>query len=343
MYIIEVKISDDRFVECENIYAGEIGENNITKLKFNVPEDYKDFYKYLDIIKSDGEKTQTVIEDMGNDTFYYTLPFSLTQGEEVTLQLVMKKNEALFKSNIFILRFNGSIEATQKLEGDFQDTIQFLMENKTSKEEIKEIIEKLALKVPKNEFYNFCIKTNEDLNKKVSEDEFLTFKNDSLNKLNLKVNKTVYEDDKEKLKSDILYLKNEKVNKIDGKGLSEEDYTTKEKNKLINLPTSDELNLELDDIKNTLLRKLDKTDFEEYKTNTNNALNKKVNSSVYLQDKENINNLINDLNEYDQELFNLIDDANTQISNINTSIGDIDSALLELHNYAQTLISGGAL
>ena len=343
MYIIEVKISDDRFVECENIYAGEIGENNITKLKFTVPEDYKDFYKYLDIIKSDGEKTQTVIEDIGNDTFYYTLPFSLTQGEEVTLQLVMKKNEAVFKSNIFILRFNGSIEATQKLEGDFQDTIQFLMENKTSKEETKEIIEKLDLKVPKNEFYNFCIKTNEDLNKKVSEDEFLTFKNDSLNKLNLKVNKTVYEDDKEKLKSDILYLKNEKVDKIDGKGLSEEDYTTKEKNKLINLPTSDELKLELDDIKNILLRKLDKTDFEEYKTNTNNALNKKVNSSVYLQDKENINNLINDLNEYDQELFNLIDDANTQISNINTSIGDIDSALLELHNYAQTLISGGAL
>ena len=46
---------------------------------------------------------------------------------------------------------------------------------------------KVKERVDKNqkEFYNFCIKTNEDLNKKVSEDEFLTFKNDSLNKLNL--------------------------------------------------------------------------------------------------------------------------------------------------------------
>ena len=155
MYIIDVKISDNRFVGCENIYAGGIGENNITKLKFTVPNDYKDFYKYLDIIKSDGEKTQTVIDDDKNNVFYYTLPFSLTDKEEITLQLVMKDKEKVFKSNIFVLHFNGSIEGTQKLTGDYQDTIQFIMENKASKEEVKEIKDKLPFKVSKNEFYTF--------------------------------------------------------------------------------------------------------------------------------------------------------------------------------------------
>lgn len=265
MYIIDVKISDNRFVECENIYAGGIGENNITKLKFTVPNDYKDFYKYLDIIKSDGEKTQTVIDDDKNNVFYYTLPFSLTDKEEITLQLVMKDKEKVFKSNIFVLHFNGSIEGTQKLTGDYQDTIQFIMENKASKEEVKEINDKLPFKVSKNEFYTFSIRTEEKLSKKVSDTDFLTFKNDSLNKLNLKVNKTVYEEDKENLESNILSLKNNKVDKIDGRGLSEENYTKKEKQKLAELPANEELYNEFNSLSDAMEVKLgDKVDNKTY-------------------------------------------------------------------------------
>lgn len=265
MYIIDVKVSEDRFVECENIYAGEIGENNVTKLKFTVPKDYKDFFKYLDIIKSDGEKTQTVIDDYNSDVFYYTLPFTLTDKEEITLQLVMKYEEKVFKSNIFVLHFNGSIDGTQKLTGDYQDTIEYLMENKASKEEIKEINDKLLLKTSKNEFYNFCVKTNEDLNKKAENSDFVSFKNNTLNNLSLKVNKSVfdaevketsdeidnlknnkvdktaYEEDKESLENDIVELNNKKVNKVSGKGLSEEDYTKEEKQKLSDLPKNAQL------------------------------------------------------------------------------------------------------
>lgn len=164
MYIIDIKVSENRFVECENIYAGEIGENNITKLKFTVPKDYRDFFKYLDIIKSDGEKTQTVIDDYNSDVFYYTLPFTLTDKEEITLQLVMKKEGKVFKSNIFVLHFNGSINGTQKLMSDYQDTIEFLMENKAAKEETEALKGKMALKLDKSEFYDFYIKVCEKLN-----------------------------------------------------------------------------------------------------------------------------------------------------------------------------------
>lgn len=343
MDIIDVRISEDRTVECENIYAGVVGENNVTKLKFTVPESYKDFFKYLDIIKSDGEKTETFIEDDKNNVFYYTLPFSLTDREEITLQLVMKDKEKVFKSNIFVLHFNGSIDGTQKLLGDYQDTIEYLMENKASKEEIKEINSKMALKTSKSEFYNFSIKAEEELSKKVSDDDFLTFKNDSLNKLNLKVNKTVYEEDKENLESDILSLKNNKVDKIDGRGLSEENYTKKEKQKLAELPVNEELQI-------VLTSKATKEEVEQAITNL-------VNSSPDALDtlKELANALGNDpdfattvLNligaKVDKETYNeKMSNIDENMEEIETNIGNIDSALSELHNYAQGITSGGVI
>ena len=97
-----------------------------------------------------------------------------------------------------------------------------------------------------------------------------------LNLIATKLDKTTYEEDKENLESDILNLENNKVDKIDGKGLSEEDYTKEEKTKLKNLPTLTELNEELDGIKNTLYKKEDKLEFDEYKKSTNNALSSKI-------------------------------------------------------------------
>lgn len=80
-------------------------------------------------------------------------------------------------------------------------------------------------------------------------------------------------------------------------------------------------------------------DAEMSDTSENPVQNKVVKS--YIDGTVNdINNQISNLNEYDQELFNMIDEANSQISNINTSMGNIDSALDELHNYAQGLIGG---
>ena len=76
----------------------------------------------------------------------------------------MKKEGKVFKSNIFVLHFNGSINGTQKLMSDYQDTIEFLMENKAAKEETEALKGKMALKLDKSEFYDFYIKVCEKLN-----------------------------------------------------------------------------------------------------------------------------------------------------------------------------------
>lgn len=317
MDIIDVKISEDRSVECENIYAGVVGENNVTKLKFTVPETYRDFFKYLDIIKSDGEKTETLIEDDKNNVFYYILPFSLTDREEITLQLVMKFKEKVFKSNIFVLHFNGSIDGTQKLLGDYQDTIEYLMENKASKEEIKEISSKMALKTSKSEFYNFSIKMEEELSKKVSGDDFLTFKNDSLNKLNLKVNKTAYVEDKENLERDISSLKNNKVDKIDGRGLSEENYTNKEKQKLAELPVSKELYNEFHSLSDAMDVKL----------------GNKVDNQTYNDKMDTFEMSVGLLAELEGE-------NSGKIRELENRVGDIDNALDRIIEIENSLIGG---
>lgn len=170
MNLIEIKISENRMVETETLSAGIMGENEATRLKIKVPEDYSSFYKYLDIIKSDGTKTQAFV-DGENDTFYFDIPYSLTEGSEICLQLVAKKGNKVFKSNAFTLYFGGSVEATQILSADYQDTIEYLMENKTDVSRTSLLEKKVDNKAEKSEVKALELMASQKLNLKVDKEE----------------------------------------------------------------------------------------------------------------------------------------------------------------------------
>ena len=65
MYRINIRINEDRSVGISNHSSGTNGENNVTALCFEVPDEYADFNKYLDIVYKNGEKTQTVADTSG--------------------------------------------------------------------------------------------------------------------------------------------------------------------------------------------------------------------------------------------------------------------------------------
>ena len=217
MNIIQIEVFKDRKVYIEDLNAGNSGESGATNLKFVVPKEYAGFYKYLDIITSDGERTQTIAGDRENNIFYYELPYILTGNNDITLQLVMKNENKIFKSNMFVLTFNQSIDGTQYLENNFQDTIEFLMENKTEKRETQELLAKVNQKLNSEEFYRYKVLSMEDILKKANESE---------------VNEKIL---------NLIDTLSKKVDKESGKKLSSNDFTDFEKNKLSELPDAKEL------------------------------------------------------------------------------------------------------
>lgn len=214
MNLIKIEVLNDKTVKCEREIIGQIGEGNETKLKFIVPSSYREYFKYLDILKGNGEKTQTVIGDTESEIFYYIIPHSLTLNRELFIQLVMKKGDKIFKSKMIALHFDSSISATPYLEESFQDTIEFIMENKADKNEIKDLQAKLLLKAGKSELFDL----NENLSGKLKECQ-------EKNNIRLEGLEVITES-----------LRDKKVDKIYGKGLSSNDYTDEDKNKLESLP-----------------------------------------------------------------------------------------------------------
>ncbi|MBE7028840.1 MAG: hypothetical protein E7405_01170 [Ruminococcaceae bacterium] len=178
MHIIEIIVEKDRSVKCEEIYGGINGENSITQLKFIIPKEYKNFYKYLDILKSDGVKTQTVVGDLENEIFYFTLPFSLTKEKEVAIQLVLKLGKKVFMSNMISLYFNDSLNATGVIDDNYQDTIQYIMENKTDLSFSEELSKTVKNKADKLDVYNLDLKIVNQLSEKTDKSEFADFKKD---------------------------------------------------------------------------------------------------------------------------------------------------------------------
>lgn len=204
---LNIDIKEDRQVTISEDTGGNIYENNATVLRITIPQKYSSYYKYMDIIKDNKEKTQTVISVKDEYILSYPLPDDLTGSRELVCQLVLKNEAEVFKSNMFILSFSGSINATQYIENKCADTIEYLMENKADKDKLSKLND---TKLEKSVFYSFR-DTQDVIN-------------------NLKA-------DKEEMNN----LLAGKVNKEDGKGLSSNDYTDEEKEKLRELPDSEEL------------------------------------------------------------------------------------------------------
>ena len=125
-------------------------------------------------------------------------------------------------------------------------------------------------------------------------------------------------------------LREKKVDKIYGKGLSSNDYTSEEKQKVARI----------DGIISELKEKVDKSSFSEKLDRLNSSLEWQSSEIERLEreNEEKFNQwLDNDFSDCTDRIY--INEEN--IVALERRIGNIDSALEELHNYAQALISGG--
>ncbi len=281
MNLLKIDILNDGTAICERQIAGQMGEGNITRLKFTVPYIYKEYYKYLDILKGNGEKTQTVIGDAESEVFYYNLPHSLTDCRELFIQLVMKKEDKIFKSKMIALHFDGGISGTQYLEENFQDTIEYLMENKADIKDLKGVESKLLLKAGKSELYEL----NESLTEKMNDHQ-------EKNGIRLEGLEVITES-----------LREKKVDKIYGKGLSSNDYTDEDKNKLASLPTNAELQREFETKVDKTTYERDKVEIEETISSYGHRIGMNEDNIVALEDM---------INENTDEIRNYIN-AQTEI------------------------------
>ncbi len=341
MNLLKIEISKDGAAACETQTAGQLGEGNITRLKFIVPYEYREYYKYIDILKGNGEKTQTVVGDTESEIFYFNIPHSLTKYRELFIQLVMKKEDKIFKSKMIALHFDGSISATQYLEENYQDTIEFIMENKADKNDIKSLESRLLLKAGKSELYEI----NEAVARNLSE-------NQEKNDIRFEGLEVITDS-----------LRDKKVDKIYGKGLSSNDYSDEEKEKLSKLPSKDELvsmlgekasviryNLNdgsypLDDIQENGMYILVENDGGMHSIYTFyvwwefGILSQILINQYGMRAERTLNDGV--WSQWKTISVPFTFDNYQKFLSLQNQVGDFDLALDELHNYAQALISGG--
>lgn len=269
MYVTEINVAENREVILSSKKAGVSSENNATLLSFTIPQQYSAYYKYLDITKGDSGKTQTVVSTDDEYKFSYKLPYELTDALKLHLQLVMKKENEIFKSNIFCIMFNPGICATQYLESEYQDSIEYIMENKADLSYVEEVKNR---KLDKEIFYNFS--------------------------------------DSQKL------INNGKVDKIEGKGLSANDYTDSEKEKLSGLPKGEE-------ILSKLNKKAENTD-KDRKTNS-----------------KTVTGAINEL--YENKAENIDEDRDTNDKTVTGAINELynDKVDWSAHDSLEMSLSAG--
>ncbi len=232
MYILNIDIKEDRQVIISQKNSGNIYENNATVLHITIPEKYSSYYKYMDIIKDNKEKTQTVISTKNEHILSYPLPDALTGARELTCQLVLKNEAEVFKSNLFVLSFSGSINATQSIENKCADTIEYLMENKADREEL---IKQEDKKLEKNIFYSFRDTQDEINNSKVDKEEGkVLIPYEELDKLTKLPKRENLDQTLNTMTEEMNSLLADKVDKLEGKGLSSNDFTDNLKNLLEN-------------------------------------------------------------------------------------------------------------
>ncbi len=269
MYKINIKVSSDRRIDMSSHSGGVTGEKNTASLVFEIPKEYSSYNKYLDIFKESGEKLQTVVSVKDESAFSYILPGELCDNLNVYMQLVMKKGDAVFKSYRFVIAFEEGINVTSYLEDNCRDSIQELFEIKADKDEVSELSKALLDKLSAQVFYNekqileniISGKADTDfvderLNLKADKAEayeklsLKADKSEMLESLELKADKTdvsaklILKADKETVETELLKKLNItdaesalslKVDKEAGKGLSSNDFTDEEKEKLLTI------------------------------------------------------------------------------------------------------------
>ena len=136
---MKIKISQNRTVERYGTEGTE-QENKVVIMEFEFPEEIQDYVKYIEFEIDENNK---VFDWIQNDT--YTLKTAITKYQEVKAQIVAKKDDDVWKSKMFDLKFNKSINANHEIEDE--EEIDVLNEVIQRVDAIEDDIEELNEKI----------------------------------------------------------------------------------------------------------------------------------------------------------------------------------------------------
>lgn len=108
---MKIEVFKNRMVYKEGV-AGTQKENNFEIIDFKFPEELSSYKKYIEFDTQDGK----FVDEIKNDS--YSIERNITKYPKVVVQVVMKdlQNDIVFKSQLFNLFFNDSINASEELE-----------------------------------------------------------------------------------------------------------------------------------------------------------------------------------------------------------------------------------
>lgn len=150
---MKVEVEEDRKVYCAYT-AGTQNENEVTELKIEIPEKYKDFNKKIVFITDDGTKWD-IIE---NNT--YKLTKAITKYKSVKFYIWLTKGDVDFRSIEKTLIFNSNtdanVELTQEEINGINKVLKIVEEEITEatqlEKELKELIANIQYKLENGEF-----------------------------------------------------------------------------------------------------------------------------------------------------------------------------------------------
>lgn len=136
---MKIKITSERNFEIRGT-AGTEKENNVVIMEFEFPEEIQDYVKYIEFEIDENNKVFDLIQ---NDK--YTLTSAITKYQEVKAQVVAKKDTDVWKSKMFELKFNKSVNADHEIEDEEQiDILNTVIERvQAIEDDIEELNEKI--------------------------------------------------------------------------------------------------------------------------------------------------------------------------------------------------------
>lgn len=257
----------------------QTGESGITHLTIMIPHELEGFYHRLEFKKPNNEKVcseflKEFVDGEGHRKFSIDLTNSLlTIPGEYTMEYVGVKDTSTFHSRGFKFKVIESIGASEEILkpfedplGAFQKQIDYALAelDKTQKqlEENNELLETVG----KENLQNIGVALQDIQqqivnlqNSKVSNEELNTKLNEiqqQINNINASFENAIQaiNEHEEAQTQQLNNLENNKVDKVEGKGLSANDFTNEEKEKLAGLSNYDDT--EIKELANALTSNL---------------------------------------------------------------------------------------
>lgn len=153
-HITQIEVYNNRNAYPREIKLGTIGENNIEKIVFNFPEEYKDLAKQIEFESEDG--TWNGFDKLTNNE--YIVKNNITVAPVVYAQVVTIGSTKTFICEKIKLVFNDYINAIEQIEEENKDLIEELVDMKvepimeTTKKELKDYVDECVIEAIGGEY-----------------------------------------------------------------------------------------------------------------------------------------------------------------------------------------------